>query len=1182
MTEGPCPFCDPPTSRVFYQSELVVGLWDRYPVSAGHALLVPRRHIADLILVTAQERQALWTAVDAARERIDIEHRPDGYNIGINLGTAAGQTIPHLHIHVIPRYAGDVSNPTGGVRSVIPERADYLKRETGLLGAAPHASQLVSGGDDPLLPHLVEHLSRAKHVDIAVAFVLRSGVRQTREHLEDLLSRRGRLRLLTGDYMDGTDPNALRLLLDLASVWEESVQLRVFETHTSSFHPKTYIFRDSSGEGLAFIGSSNLSESALGSGLEWNYRILSSREHSGFKEVTRAFEDLFHHPSTVTLTPDWVDAYEHRRRPERARAIEVVRETPDAPPQPNAVQRDALRKLAETRAEGNRAGLVVLATGIGKTWLSAFDSNRPEFRRILFVAHREEILAQSLDTFRKIRPGARLGHYNGRQKQPDADVLFASIQTLGRANHLRVFDRNEFDYIVVDEFHHAAAATYRRLIEYFEPKFLLGLTATPERTDGGDLLALCGENLVYRCDLAEGIRRGFLSPFHYFGVPDAVDYANIPWRSGRFSTDELTEAVATQARAQNALEQHRTRGGARTLAFCCSTRHADFMSGFFKGAGLRAVAVHSDETSAPRTRSLEELEAGELDIVFSVDMFNEGVDVPQVDTVMMLRPTESRILWLQQLGRGLRRAEGKTHLNVIDYIGNHRTFLLQPQILFDLGTGDGEVAQALRMLEEGTAELPPGCEVTYDLEAVDILKGLLRVSPPNVVKAYYDDFRSRRGVRPTASQVFHEGYNPRSVRKAHGSWLRFVSDQGDLDDRQQAALNSVGQFLDSLDTTPMTKSYKMLVLRALLNENQLPGKLALGELRGEVHRICSGSAVLRADLGQAAGDEKLLEELLVKNPIAAWTGGKGTGGKRFFSYEHGVLHAMMEVPDEYREAFQELTRELVEWRLAEYLLRGNSDTAPGEFLIKVNHSNKKPILHPLDRERNPDLPEGWTEVIVGDGKVELNFAKVAVNVARRREDGYNELPAILRGWFGPDAGLPGTNHQVVLKWDGKHYELTPFGRSSDKLEAELWRRYSREEIPGLFGLEFNPAIWNSGFISTPGHLFLLVTLEKKDMMSDFQYRDRFLDPTHFQWQSQNRTTQQGKHGQLISRHEEQGASVHLLIRSSKRAGVRAAPFIYCGEVSFLEWEGERPITVRWELPEAVPRGLWDELSIKEQ
>ena len=344
----------------------------------------------------------------------------------------------------------------------------------------------------------------------------------------------------------------------------------------------------------------------------------------------------------------------------------------------------ALSALEETRAAGNKAGLVVLATGLGKTWLSAFDTNRPEFRRVLFVAHREEILTQALDTFRRMRPEARLGSLHGRDQGPDAEVVFASIQTLSRREHLERFSPDAFDYVVVDEFHHAAAATYRKLIAHFRPKFLLGLTATPERSDGGDLLALCQQNLVYRCDLVEGVRKELLAPFHYFGVPDEVDYTNIPWRSTRFDEEALTTAVATQRRAENALEQFRKRAARRALGFCVSQRHADFMAAFFNERGLRAVAVHSGPTSAPRAASLEQLAAGDLDIVFAVDMFNEGVDLPTLDTVMMLRPTESRILWLQQFGRGLRKAAGKERLTVIDYIGNHRVFLLKPQTLFGL------------------------------------------------------------------------------------------------------------------------------------------------------------------------------------------------------------------------------------------------------------------------------------------------------------------------------------------------------------------------------------------------------------------------------------------------------------------------------------------------------------------
>ncbi|MCI0673808.1 MAG: DEAD/DEAH box helicase family protein, partial [Myxococcaceae bacterium] len=387
-------------------------------------------------------------------------------------------------------------------------------------------------------------------------------------HLRDVVARGGTLRLLTGDYLDVTDPDALRRLMDLAQeLPAERVQLRIFQSGGQvSFHPKTYICR-SSQHGVAYVGSSNLSRTALEDGVEWNYRIVTSRDQAGFAEVTRAFEALWSHPATRALDAEWVDGYQARRRSVGpVKELDTAPEAPEPPPPPNEVQERALTALEQTREAGNRAGLVVLATGLGKTWLSAFDSDRPEFRRVLFVAHREEILSQALQTFRRIRPQSHLGRYDGSEKMPDAEVLFASIQTLGKQAHLERFAPDAFDYIVVDEFHHASARTYRRLLEHFTPKFLLGLTATPERTDGGDLLQLCGENLVLRCDLVEGVRRELLCPFHYFGVPDLVDYRNIPWRNTRFDEEALTQAVATQARAENAFEQWKQRGGARTLA----------------------------------------------------------------------------------------------------------------------------------------------------------------------------------------------------------------------------------------------------------------------------------------------------------------------------------------------------------------------------------------------------------------------------------------------------------------------------------------------------------------------------------------------------------------------------------------------------------------------------------------
>ena len=343
---------------------------------------------------------------------------------------------------------------------------------------------------------------------------------------------------------------------------------------------------------------------------------------------------------------------------------------PEEPPKPRPIQEEALRALAQTRSDGFRAGMVTMATGLGKTWLAAFDAARPEVTRVLFVAHREEILKQSRDVFRRVIPDASLGLYYGGEKRPDAEIVFASVQTLSR--NLDRFAPDAFDYVFVDEFHHAAAASYRKVLDHFTPDFLVGLTATPDRMDGADLLALCADNLVFECDLIEGIRRDELVPFHYWGVPDPVDFEPIPWRNGKFDPAALEAAVETQERAQSAFDEWQSRRGTRTLAFCVSTHHSDFMSDFFRARGIRCASVHSGQTSAPRHESIDALRAGDLEVIFAVDLFNEGLDVPDIDTVLMLRPTESPIVFLQQFGRGLRTQEGEGALTVIDFIGNHR------------------------------------------------------------------------------------------------------------------------------------------------------------------------------------------------------------------------------------------------------------------------------------------------------------------------------------------------------------------------------------------------------------------------------------------------------------------------------------------------------------------------------
>lgn len=1088
---GPCPFCLPAEDRVAFVTALTKGIWDAFPGAEGHLLIVPHRHVAAWGDLHALEQAAILDGITRAQALIAERYAPDGFSVGFNQGAAAGQTVPHIHIHVVPRHAGDMADPRGALRHVIPRAGNpptgapgLAPAEASLAMGTPHDRGLIAGGEDALLRHLLPHIDNARAVDLAVSFVLESGARLLQPHLQDLLSRSGRLRLVTSDYLDVTDPTALRRLMDL----EGDAELMVFEAGKVGFHPKSWVFHLEDQSGVAIVGSSNLSETALRTGIEWNYRVCSPDSGQGWQDVLDGFEVLIQRPEIRPLDHDWIDRYEQRRAkaPLPTTVLDDVAPEPDAPPPtPHAVQVAALEALEETRFQGFTAGLVVLATGLGKTWLSAFDTNRPQFKRVLFVAHREEILSQAMETYRRCRPKARFGRYSGSRKDLDADVLFASIQTLGKLAHLRQFSPDAFDYIVVDEFHHAAARTYRALIDHFTPKFLLGLTATPDRMDGADLLGLCQENLVYRCDFLEGIERKLLSSFRYMGVPDDVNYAQIPWRGSGFDETALTQALATQARAQNALQQHQQHGGQRTLGFCCSQRHADFMADFFVQNGLRAVAVHAGPNSAPRASSLERLEAGELDAVFSVDMFNEGVDVPNIDTVLMLRPTESTVIWLQQFGRGLRRSEGKERLNVIDYIGNHRVFLSKARALLHCSEGDRALALRLEELRRGQIRWPEGCEVTYDLKALDLLAGLLRKpGRGDALEAYYLDFRQRTGERPKALDIFHAGFNPRTT--GHGSWLDFVAHQGDLSSAETATLDRHRGLLDTLATTQMTRSYKMLLVRAMQREDGFPGAIGVDELADRMARLAARNPSLRRDISADLSNKVELRRMIEKGPIDAWVEGRGTSGRRYFTYQDGVFATAFEATGVQRQKLNDLVEEIVDWRLADYL---GGDHAEAEVGV---------------------AEEADTEFV----------------------------------------GAP---------------QAFPQG-------ATLWREYMREEIPGLYGLTFSTGSWNQGFVVQGKQVFLLVTLKKDDLQEAHRYEDRFIDALRFHWQSQNRTTIASTHGRIISG-EAPGYSRHLFVRMEKKRGLKASPFVYCGDVQFESWEGEQPIAVTWRLGEPVPARL---------
>lgn len=745
------------------------------------------------------------------------------------------------------------------------------------------------------------------------------------------------------------------------------------------------------------------------------------RDHDrvAYARIVDAFEDVW--TRARPLDSAWVAAYalRVRVRPMPLPPGEVDADVPEPPASPHAVQEAALAALQAARDAGRTRALVVLATGLGKTWLAAFDyaqvwdkgEKRP---RLLFVAHRREILRQAAVVFRTLLRDrgsvARVGWFLEDAEELDADLVFASVAKLARPEHRARLAAEPFDYVVVDEVHHATAPSYRNILAAVKPGFLLGLTATPDRADAADIYGLFDDFVAYRADIADGIEVGRLVPFHYHGVRDDIDYANIPWRNRRFDPEALAAAAQTEQRMARTWEAWTTYPGHRTLVFCCSIAHANYVRSWLRGRGVRVAAVYAAPGSDDRDETLAALGRGELDAVCAVDVFNEGVDVPSLDRVVMLRPTESVVVFLQQLGRGLRSAVGKRALTVIDFVGNHRIFLERLRTLLSLG-GDRAASRIGALVETGSAELPGGCAVDLELEAKELLERLFRVGGADGVERTYRELRLVRGARPTAGELLRMGAQPKSLRARYGSWLGFVSAEGDLQPDEQLAREGAGAFLDDLETTEMTKSFKMVTLQALIEADALATGLPVDTLAARAWEILRRSPELFVDVPDTQrGPGDTVPDTWTSywrtNPIAAWT---SSARRSWFSVVDGRLVPRFGVAAEAVPALGRLVAELVDWRLAAYRRRRTAEVG---FVCRVTWNQRVPILH-LPNRATTAVPEGETDVRLPDGAVwSFRFGKEFCNVATPAGVPGNQLPALLRGWFGLHAGEPGTLFDV--------------------------------------------------------------------------------------------------------------------------------------------------------------------------
>lgn len=656
-----------------------------------------------------------------------------------------------------------------GTPEVIPEPLIPLL-DTTLLTNAP--------GEPRVGRQLLTEVRSADRIDVVMAFVRKSGIAPLLDELRAHCQTGRALRVLTTTYTGSTEARALDALRDAGA------EVRVsYDTSTTRLHAKAWLFHRESGFSTAYIGSSNLTHSAQTNGLEWNVRVSGARNPDVIAKVAAVFESYW---NSSDFAP--YDSAEFLARLDLSAndTPRVMLSPIELRPEP--FQERLLEQIALSRERGHHKNLLVSATGTGKTVMAAIDYARLREAlpraRLLFVAHREELLEQSLATFRHgLRDHAFGELWVGGRHPQRFEHVFASIQSLHAAG-LDDLDPRHFDVVIVDEFHHAAARSYRALLEHVQPIELLGLTATPERSDGLPLLGWFDNRIAAELRLWDAIDQHRLVPFVYYGIHDGLDLRDVPWRRGRgYDVDGLSKLLtANDVWARQVIAQLIARVDdprtMRVLGFCVSVEHARFMARVFCDAGIASTAVWADSDEDARRAALADLAAQRINAVFSVDLFNEGIDVPTVDTVLLLRPTDSPTLFLQQLGRGLRRSYGKTACTVLDFVGHHRSeFRFDRRFLALLG---GSRKDLVQQIEGGFPFLPAGCHMELDRKASELVLENIRKAVPSGWTAKVEELRrlARGGDVSLARFLEETGLDLEDIYTGGRSWSCLRADAG--------------------------------------------------------------------------------------------------------------------------------------------------------------------------------------------------------------------------------------------------------------------------------------------------------------------------------------------------------------------------------------------------------------------
>lgn len=558
-----------------------------------------------------------------------------------------------------------------------------------------------------VLTTILHELKACDEFWFSVAFLTTSGLATLISSLELLSQRKVKGKIVVSNYLNFTQPLALERLLNNFP----EIDLRVVEE--GNYHAKGYLFRKADTYNM-IIGSSNLTSSALTINKEWNLKISARRNSYLMQKALSEFKSEF--SNATPITHQWIYSYSKVYEGIRNLSRELMpsKVTERVRISPNSMQTEALKNLAELRENGATKALLISATGTGKTYLSAFDVASLRPKKCLFLVHRRTIAEKALNSFKEVLgDNYTYGLYSGNIRESDSNFLFSTIQTMSRENHLEQFDRDSFDYIIIDETHRAGAETYSKVIDYFTPKFLLGMTATPERTDGLDIFSLFDHNIAYEIRLHRAMEEEMLSEFHYYGVQDITVDGKIIDDNSEFrflEADERINHIITTSKRYGT-----DNGVIRGLVFCSRKEECKALSDAFNSRGYRSVALTGDNSENERKEAIELIESdGEsrLDYIFTVDIFNEGIDIPKINQILMLRPTNSAIIFIQQLGRGLRKSKDKKYLTVIDFIGNYQNNYLVPIALYGDKSYNKDTLR--KIISEGSLLIPGASTINFD------------------------------------------------------------------------------------------------------------------------------------------------------------------------------------------------------------------------------------------------------------------------------------------------------------------------------------------------------------------------------------------------------------------------------------------------------------------------------------